>query len=696
MSFHWNFSSEDELEGEEFENEECDRFHSNFAASIKKQALDDNVNPTVATAHPAKANFSNNEDLDSNDSDVEWEDAVDESEEERESAKPVELSLRPVTIQMEENDEKDRPKKRRKRKRNKFRNASLAPDLSQFLVDLHKVNVLSLITGAVWKSRCCSDFEIQHLSNSLLPLKFPHRMEATLPTLTEVRDLCKWYFGFVNGLERRRRVQMQKNHVAGAPRRRGRHHRNKDVSGDKTSAVNPFSNGEDTTLDSLKSLCFYLSRVHDDNPQLVTPLKPRLDNGKTMILIAMLRSIGWRVRYTTSLSPMSQDLDVNHPLFLTGAANLLTMVQKADNDTTTNKLEIGDQNSSTNHSQDRIANIAWVEILCQITLSEGTKEMKWVSVNVDQESIDESRKMEALIFAKQKQVNTNPNRRETIVYALGVEHLMNSSDDTLSYRLTDVTPRYANSWSQSKKSRGNCHEWFAKTISDCNRSGNEIKKVTKAKGLSRMDAISILDSDKEEKMAKKSEDEVLKAEQVELMMAGRKEIMPTSKAGFKNHATYALPSQLKANEVLAPDSKNHICGMFKGEVVYHRKVVSTARTARKWLYEGRKVVDNVKPIKRVKARRKPMSNPNSFRALSTYGVGSSEQEITSDAQPQQSNVMEDLFAIWQTEPWSPHYVGPNDDIPINEFKNIELALINPGLVHVNRQNVAKVAKKLGM
>ena len=57
---------------------------------------------------------------------------------------------------------------------------------------------------------------------------------------------------------------------------------------------------------------------------------------------------------------------------------------------------------------------------------------------------------------------------------------------------------------------------------------------------------------------------------------------------------------------------------------------------------------------------------------------------------------EDIFASWQTDPWSPAPVGPTDPIPVNEYKNIELELLNPGLVHIEERGIAKVAKQLGM
>ena len=58
--------------------------------------------------------------------------------------------------------------------------------------------------------------------------------------------------------------------------------------------------------------------------------------------------------------------------------------------------------------------------------------------------------------------------------------------------------------------------------------------------------------------------------------------------------------------------------------------------------------------------------------------------------------MNDLYGIWQTKPWSPPIVGPSDQIPVNEFKNVELALINPGLTHMEQPRLSVIAKKLGI
>jgi hypothetical protein len=190
-------------------------------------------------------------------------------------------------------------------------------------------------------------------------------------------------------------------------------------------------------------------------------------------------------------------------------------------------------------------------------------------------------------------------------------------------------------------------------------------------------------------------------EEEELQRSASDEIIPSSKSAFQTHPVFVLPSCLGKTEVLALDAKKRIKGVFKGELIYLRSDVSTALTARKWLYNGRKVVASElsKPVMRAKARKKPLTKD--FKPLRTYGVGkgndgSEEQRasVMAKAEMPLEDGMEDLYAIWQTSPWSPPPVGPGDPIPTNEFRNIELALLNPGLVHVDIRDAAVVARQL--
>jgi xeroderma pigmentosum group C-complementing protein len=192
------------------------------------------------------------------------------------------------------------------------------------------------------------------------------------------------------------------------------------------------------------------------------------------------------------------------------------------------------------------------------------------------------------------------------------------------------------------------------------------------------------------------EDEHENAEKKELAASAEDEAIPTSKAAFKTHPLYALASNLNKAEVIDPAGKERIVGIFKGELIYRRSDISVALTAKKWRYHGRKVMEAElsKPAKTVKARKK--SAPKTFRALTSYGVSDTSEQKVDDESYVEDDGMDHIFGRWQTEEWSPEPVGPNDEIPVNEYKNIELALLNPGLVHLEVRGIAKVAKKLGI
>jgi hypothetical protein len=143
-------------------------------------------------------------------------------------------------------------------------------------------------------------------------------------------------------------------------------------------------------------------------------------------------------------------------------------------------------------------------------------------------------------------------------------------------------------------------------------------------------------------------------------------------------------------------------GIFKGEMVFRRIDVEQALAERRWLYRARRVrrSELKHPIKRVKTRKVTIKG---FKALKSYNVGSSndggedfEKKQLKAAEAPLEDGMENVYASWQTDPWSPPPIGPNDPIPVNEFNNVELELLNPGLVHVTLNRIAKLSKRLGM
>jgi len=332
-----------------------------------------------------------------------------------------------------------------------------------------------------------------------------------------------------------------------------------------------------------------------------------------------------------------------------------------------------------------------------------------------------------------------------------------ASREDPSVILTDVTRRYASSMVETIRARGivlkkesskpslrktrramlwgipidtqeeRPDEWFSKFLDAVSKrtrpnrgrktppplSSRAKLKALQKKGRSPKDAIA-LESDESDSnpkpQASAHHDEECSAsnidheEESQLQESAKQEPLPTSKAAFKKHPLYVIRSVLNSTEVLKPTAKNNVCGMFKGELVFRRTDVETALPAKRWLYEGRKVreAELESPILKVKAR-KPPTPKGGFKALDTYGFGAANdgseesrlQQIREASAPL-GDGKESLYGSWQTDPWEPSPVFPGDPIPVNEHRNVELELLNPGLVHVHLHHVAKVAKKLGL
>ena len=456
-----------------------------------------------------------------------------------------------------------------------------------------------------------------------------------------------------------------------------------------------------------------------------------------------------------ALDPVRCDLDVYHPIFRSSVGDIFRAFSSESSGAANGRkssakavaplppLDFASVIIPRSGSE-----LGWVEILCRPPASRktSTSQMKpvkfrWMHVDPGHELVDQPGSVETLFEAMNRDDSGSRKRKRPIAYALSVEHVPAIScnqNDTPIYeegecdqvRLTDVTPRYVESWSKSLEARSakrqrssaeSDNTWWTESLKQINSFyHSQAKQYSKARltaalrkiGTSPSEAIEIEISSDEEHLATEhgskhlnGHDTVDVDEKAELLGAAASETIPTSKAAFNNHPIYAIPSVLNMNEVLAPDAKNRICGIFKGEPVYRRSDVHTALIENKWLYQGRKVKEEElgNPVKRVKARKK--AAPKGFQPLQSYGVGdgndgskeAQEQQIALGSKPEEENDgMNDLYAFWQTMPWSPEPVGPNDPIPVNDYNNIELELLNPGLEHMEEPRVSQVAKKLGM
>lgn len=487
---------------------------------------------------------------------------------------------------------------------------------------------------------------------------------------------------------------------------------------------------------------------------------------------------------------------------------------------------------NNNDTNDTIVNsfdsLAWVEILCDSSSSSTAERLKskaqsksstpksstykWIHIDVHRSLFNQPLKVESFLpqtnedndLESKHTTSTNKRgkgrrhskrptlqrrRRQPVSFVLAVEHPYPQSSTTtittvpptehemkhsnfISARVTDVTPRYANVWSQSLALRGTnvtskkernvatkahdlkcSNRWWSHTLKSFNqffrdldgipstarkRDTTQNKKsgggdwniqVTQmevtdpnpgstsqtsddsilAKKRKIVDVIAIDDYEENNTCNGNvitiddgnghfnHDSDSDNCEEHSEAAAEVNEPLPTSKKAFNNHPLYSLASLLNQTEVLSPKAQRNICGMFKGEIVYRRRDVSIARPAKKWLYEGRKVkeVEMNKPIKKIK--KKKSSGNGKFKALSTYGVVGQEQTMSlEDIHKKEDDGMEHLYGKWQTEPWTPLYILPSDPLPVNEYNNIEKALINPGLVHMPQPHLSKVARKLGI
>jgi xeroderma pigmentosum group C-complementing protein len=444
-----------------------------------------------------------------------------------------------------------------------------------------------------------------------------------------------------------------------------------------------------------------------------------------------------------AIEPTKKDLDPSHPLFVAmSTRNVFQRVfrEKAKKDgggkkhakraRTTNK-ETGAGNATlplTLFGATPTARpISWIEILCQRSDTKQEHQIKkkpdvkpkihWIHVDPRYELVNQPDLVEAVVYAERQGIPFKQVKKKVpIPYALAAEHI--SVSGNLRTRLTDVTPRYASSWTESLKTRGilrgkqkkvkeseRVDKWWTETLKCVNSGERSRMEKLSSKGKSLTDAIVLDDSsaDGEKPAADTHIEEVDDHEEEELKASTKDEPLPTSKTAFKSHPVYVLPSGLNQNEVLVPDAKKRICGVFKGELVFRRCDVQCALPAKRWLYKGRKVKGRElsKPIRRVNARKQ---STKGFKALKSYGIGDGNdgseearaKQLAAASKPLDDDDKEDLYAPWQTDPWSPTPVGPNDPIPVNEYNNIELELLNPGLVHIVEHRIAVVAKQLGM
>ena len=144
--------------------------------------------------------------------------------------------------------------------------------------------------------------------------------------------------------------------------------------------------------------------------------------------------------------------------------------------------------------------------------------------------------------------------------------------------------------------------------------------------------------------------------------------LPTSKGAFKNHPALALPSAFFARERLKAGAR--AVATFKGELVYARDDVLTLRTQKQWKRLLRKVRDD--------ELARPAAAADEPAAAAAPDDDDDEEAALEAAMNAACDAAEGianpraLYAEDQTEPWAPDPVGPNGELPVNDYGNVEI------------------------
>lgn len=136
------------------------------------------------------------------------------------------------------------------------------------------------------------------------------------------------------------------------------------------------------------------------------------------------------------------------------------------------------------------------------------------------------------------------------------------------------------------------------------------------------------------------------------------DVIPVSKASFKNHPKYAIISCLNSLEIIHP--KEPVVGYFQGEPIYLRENVQTLKTRMQWNQEQREIKIDQQPIK-VIFKKKNASDCLNCKVKLEY------------------------FAEFQTQIKPLVELNHLDEIPKDKFKSIDISIkgsIPDSCVHI--------------
>ncbi|KAF2193380.1 Rad4-domain-containing protein [Zopfia rhizophila CBS 207.26] len=574
----------------------------------------------------------------SDDSDLEWEDALDHGvdEEDQDDEADAEPKVTDLTITIGgEKDEKKITKQVRRR-------GITSVDKKRRL-DIHKMHVLCLLYHVHRRNAWCNDERTQA---TLRKLPSPNTLSNLVPNPEYTQFQASK--SFMDGIQELKVLWSNRFSVAA----RGMH---KPRWADIDSEVQAFADFDelDDPMDK------------QDFRKAASSLQGSQDVG-AQLFCALLRGIGVEARLVCSLQclPFASAAQTSTPQIPSSQKNSLILdPYNKESTPSPSKSAVQRKTPTPARRPKRISRLEraigetskvynpgvapkhkkkyhtpypvyWVEAFNPTV-------QKWITVDpLSTFTVDKPEKLEPPLNFSQN----------SLVYAVAFE------EDSVA---KDVTRRYAKAYNaKTRKLRVECTEggakWWKRALKVFKRS-------------------TTLDRD-----------------QVENAALARKEAaegVPKNVQDFKDHPIYVLERHLKHNEVIHP--MNQVGKVNVGtsmnpkmESIYRRRDVHIVRSADKWYRMGRDVKNGEQPLKHAKSKRR------------------SRRSLTSsvDVDAQQEEVGAGLYAAFQTELYVPPPVVLGR-VPRNAFGNLDLyvpSMVPKGGVHIRHQHAAKAACMVGV
>ncbi|KAF1956904.1 Rad4-domain-containing protein [Byssothecium circinans] len=572
---------------------------------------------------------------DSDESDMEWEDALaeaDDTEDEAEGLRAApEIGDVAITLTENKNEEKTGEKRTVRRR------AITSVDKRRRL-DIHKMHLLCLLYHVHRRNAWCNDRRVQAIVRKIPASKI-------LSNLVPNPDLSQYQASkhFIDGMNELKLMWSKRFSVTA----RGMY---KPRWAEADAEVRPFADFDE--LDDPMDL--------DDFRTLAAKLEGSQDVG-TQLFCALLRSIGIEARLVCSLQCLpfvssaqpatpQKPSESKHTVVLDPYRTQSPSPSRprargaASRNKRPSRLEqaLGERHpllhaSTASKPRKKYHSpypVYWVEAF-------NPSYQKWVSVDVlSTFTVNSPEKLEPPLSFPQN----------SLTYAIAFE------DD---YTAKDVTQRYTKAYNAKTRkfrveSTPHGEVWWKRTMKFFERS-------------------RALDRDQLEDAA--------------LARKTAGEGIPKNVQDFKDHPVYVLERHLRHNEVIHPKiqvGKVNVGTSMnpKMELIYRRGNVHTVRSADRWYRMGRDVLDGEQPLKHAK--------PKKNRRVSV-GPGDVEEE-------QQDEVGAGLYAEFQTQLYVPPPVV-RGRVPRNAYGNLDLyvpSMCPPGGSHIRHKLAAKAARIVGV